>query len=131
MAEGTPKSAGSKGKLSPNKELVLGYYASTGTEYGRLLAEDVVLVDWDPGVPAGGAVTSGKDAYLRNRGERKFRSEIVRMTEEGSVVIVEGFARGSTKTGRSWTVHFVDAYDISNGKIQRASTHGVEVKEPA
>jgi uncharacterized protein len=116
--------------LSANKKLVESYYASRGTEYARLLAEDVELVDWDIGVPATGAVTKGKAAYVQNRKNREFNSEITRMTEENNVVVVEGFARGVKKDGGSWTVHFCDAYEIEDGKLKRISTHGVDVKEP-
>jgi uncharacterized protein len=115
---------------TPNKRIVESYYSSIGTEYARLLAEDVELVDWDIGVPATGTVTRGKAAYVANRGNREFNSQIVRMTEEGNVVVVEGFARGKRKEGGNWTVHFVDAYELEDGKIKRVSTHGVDVKEP-
>jgi uncharacterized protein len=117
--------------LSPNKQLVASYYASKGTEYARLLADDVVLTDWDIGAPLTGAVTKGKDAYVRNRQNREFESEIVRMTEEKNVVVVEGFARGAKKEGGTWTVRFCDIYEIENGKFQRISTHGVDLKESA
>jgi uncharacterized protein len=116
---------------SPNKELVRGYYESKGTEYSRLLADDVVLTDWDIGAPVSGAVTRGKAAYVQNRGNREFKSEIVRMTEEGKVVVVEGFARGSKKDGGTWTVRFCDIYEIEDGKFKRVSTHGVDLKESA
>ena len=131
MTREAANTIGSSKKTTPNKELVRSYYESKGTEYSRLLADDVELVDWDIGVPASGAVTRGRAAYVRNRGNREFRSEIVRMTEEGNVVVVEGFARGSKKDGETWTVHFVDAYEIEDGKFKRVSTHGVDVKEPA
>jgi uncharacterized protein len=115
---------------SPNKRVVESYYASHGTEYARLLADDVVLVDWDPGVPATGTVTRGKTAYLENRKSREFTCEITRMTEEGNVVVAEGFARGSKKDGGGWTVHFCDTYEIEDGKVKRASTHAVDVQQP-
>jgi hypothetical protein len=115
---------------SPNKKLVESYYSSEGTDYARLLADDVELVDWDIGVPVTGTVTRGKDAYVRNRGTREFKSEIVRMTEEGNVVVVEGFARGEKQGGGTWTVHFVDAYELEHGKVKRVSTHGVDLKVP-
>jgi len=117
--------------LSPNKTLVASYYASKGTEYARLLADDVVLIDWDIGAPLTGAVTKGKAAYVRNRQSREFECEITRMTEEGNVVVVEGFARGRKHEGGIWTVHFCDVYEIENGKFKRISTHGVDLKEPA
>lgn len=129
MAREPPNEAHPGATTTPLKDLVRSYYESRGTEYSRLLADDVELIDWDPGAPLSGAVTKGKAAYVKNRGNREFRSEIVRMTEEGNVVIVEGFARGTKKDGGSWTVHFVDAYEIEGGKIRRASTHGVDLKE--
>jgi uncharacterized protein len=117
--------------MTPNKRLVESYYASTGTEYASLLADDVELVDWDIGVPPSGAVTRGKAAYVENRGSRKFRSQIARMTEEGNVVVVEGDARGTKKDGTPWTVHFCDIYEIENGKVKRVSTFGVDLKVSA
>jgi uncharacterized protein len=114
--------------LSPNKKLVASYYTSKGTDYARLLADDVELVDWDPGAPLTGAVTKGKAAYVQNRGSREFVSEITRMTEENNVVVVEGFARGKKKDGGTWTVRFCDAYEIENGKFKRISTHGADLK---
>ena len=131
MARGDSGTVTSGATTTPNKELVRSYYESQGTEYSRLLAEDVELIDWDVGAPVTGAVTRGRAAYVRNRGNREFRSEIIRMTEEGNVVIAEGFARGSKKEGGTWTVHFVDAYEIENGRFKRVSTHGVDLKEPA
>ena len=117
--------------LSSNKTLVASYYASKATDYARLLADNVVLIDWDIGAPLMGAITRGKAAYVRNRGNREFESEIIRMTEEDNVVVVEGFARGRKKEGGSWTVHFCDVYEIENGKFKRISTHGVDLKGPA
>jgi uncharacterized protein len=116
---------------SANKKIVESYYSSKGTEYARILADDVELVDWDPGVPATGAVTKGKSAYVQNRGNREFKSQIVRMTEEGNVVVVEGFARGHKEGRGPWTVRFCDIYELEDGKVKRVSTHGVEVKERA
>ncbi len=130
-APGTRPPQGPTRATTPNKELVRSYYESEGTEYARLLADDVELIDWDPGVPASGAVTRGRAAYVQNRGNREFQSQIVRLTEEGNVVVVEGFARGSKKGGGPWTVRFCDIYELENGKIKRVSTHGVDVKEPA
>jgi SnoaL-like domain len=117
--------------LSPNKKIVESYFYSKGTGYAPLLVEDVELVDWDAGVPASGAVTGGKAAFVQNRGNREFKSQITRMTEEANVVVAEGFARGTKKEGGTWTVHFCDTFEIENGKVKRISSHGVDVKEPA
>lgn len=118
--------------MSPNKKIVEDYFASAhGKEYARLLADDVVLIDWDIGAPASGAVTRGKEAFVQNRGNREFQSEIVRLTEEGNVVVAEGFARGARKEGGTWIVHFCDAFEIENGKVKRVSSHGVDLKNPA
>lgn len=119
--------------LSPNKKIVESFFESKGTEYARLLSEDVELIDWDSGVPATGAITRGKAAFVQNRGNREFRSQIqiTRMTEEGDVVVAEGFVRGAKKEGGSWTVHFCDTFEVEDGKVKRVSSHGVDVKESA
>ncbi len=116
---------------SPNKKVVENYFYSKGTEYAPLLADDVELVDWDVGVPASGAVTKGKAAFVQNRGNREFKSQITRMTEEDNVVVAEGFARGAKKDGGTWTVHFCDTFEIEHGRVKRVSSHGVDVKESA
>jgi hypothetical protein len=117
--------------ISPNKKIVESYFASRGTEYARLLADDVVLVDWDAGVPVSGAITKGRAAFVQNRGNREFQSQITRMTEENNVVVAEGFARGSKKEGGTWTVHFCDTFEVKDGKVERVSSHGVDVTESA
>ena len=117
--------------MSPNKKIVESYFHSKGTGYAPLLTEDVELVDWNAGVPASGAVTKGKAAFVQNRGNREFNSQITRMTEEGNVVVAEGFARGAKREGGTWTVHSCDTFEIENGKVTRISSHGVDVKEPA
>jgi uncharacterized protein len=122
---------GSSVRMSPNKKIVEKYYASTGTGYAPLLADDVELVDWDIGVPASGAITRGKAAYIQNRGHREFRSRLTRLTEEGNVVVAEGDAHGTKKDGGPWTVHFCDTYEIENGKVKRVSSFGVDVKGSA
>lgn len=118
--------------MSANKELVQGYFAAKGTDYASLLAEDVELVDWDSGVPATGAVTRGRAAFVENRGNRAARSgfEITRMTEEGNIVVAEGFVRGTRKDGGSWLVHFCDTFEIESGRVKRVSSHGADLKVP-
>lgn len=113
---------------SANKKIVEAYFASKGQAYAPLLAEEVELIDWDIGVPISGAVTRGKSAYLQNRGNREFQCELTRLTEEGNVVVAEGFARGAKKGGGTWTVHFCDTFVLENGKIKHVSSHGVDVK---
>jgi len=116
--------------MSPNKKVVESYYASTGTEYGRLLADDVELVEWADGVPAAGVQTHGKAAFLQNRGTRDYETRITRMTEENNVVVVEGTARGAKKEGGFWTVQFCDFFELENGKVKRLTSFGASVKDP-
>ena len=114
---------------SPNKKVVEGYFASTGTDYARLLSDDVELVEWADGVPASGARTQGKAAFVHSRGHREFRTQIARMTEENNVVFAEGTARGAKKEGGFWTVQFVDIFELENGLVKRLTSFGASVKD--
>ncbi len=115
--------------MSPNKSDIESYFASKGTEYGRLLADDVELVEWVDGVPATGVRTQGKVAFIKNRGQREYPVEITRMTEENNVVVVEGIARGPKKDGGFWRVQFCDLFELQNGMVKRLSSFGAEVKD--
>lgn len=115
--------------MSSNKQVIESYFASKGTEYGRLLADDVELVEWGDGVPATGVRTQGNAAFIENRGQRKYPVQIVRMTEENNVVIVEGTARGPKKEGGFWRVQFCDIFELESGKVKRLSSFGAEVKD--
>jgi len=117
--------------MSANKKVVESYFGSTGTDYARVLADDVELVEWADGVAATGARTLGKAAFVENRGTREFRTEVTRLTEEGRVVVAEGMAHGSTKEGHPWTVRFCDIFEVEDGKVKRMTSIGVSVKEPA
>jgi len=115
--------------MSSNKKTVEEYFASTGTEYSRLLADDVELVEWAEGGPTSGIRTMGRAAFVENRGSRKFQTQILRMTEEGNVVVVEGVARGAKKEGGFWRVQFCDIFEVDAGKIKRLSAFGTMVKD--
>ena len=115
--------------MAANKKIVDAYFRSTGTDYAQLLADDVELIDWANGVPASGVITRGKTAFVQNRGRREYRTELIRMTEEGNVVVVEGTAHGTKKEGGNWTVHFCDTFEIKEGKVRRISSFGVDVKD--
>ena len=115
--------------IHSHKQLVESYFPSQGTEYARLLADDVELVDWDSGVPASRASTRGKSTFSRNRGRHEFQFLITRLTEEDNVVVAEGFARGAKKAGGAWTGHFCNTFDIEKAEVKRVTSHRVDVKE--
>jgi uncharacterized protein len=116
--------------MSSNTEVVEAYFASKGTDYARLLADDVELVEWASGAPASGFLTRGKEAFTQNRGGREYQTQITRMTEENNVVVAEGIARGAKEGGGSWTVQFVDIFEIESGKVKRLIAFGADIKEP-
>jgi uncharacterized protein len=116
--------------MSSNKSVIESYFSSKGTDYARLLADDVELIEWTDGAPASGVRTRGRAAYVENRGGREYETTISRMTEENNVVVAEGTARGVSKEGGAWRVEFVDIFEIENGKIRRLSAFGNSVKEP-
>ena len=115
--------------MTANKRLVESYFSSTGTEYARLLSDDVELIEWAPGVPSGGARTLGKEAYVKNRGARGYETHLSRLTEEGDVVVAEGTARGAKPGGGYWRVQFCDVFEIREGKVKRISTYGTDVQD--
>jgi ketosteroid isomerase-like protein len=110
--------------MSPNKKIVESYFASTGTDDSRLLADDVELVEWANGVPASGVRTHGKAAFVENRDARAFQTQISRITEEGTVVVAEGTARGAKPEGGFWRVEFCDIFELEHGKVKRLSAFG-------
>jgi ketosteroid isomerase-like protein len=116
--------------MSSNKEVIESYFASTGTEYARLLTDDVELIEWAEGVPVSGIRTHGRAGFVENRGNREYRTEIARMTEEANVVVAEGTARGVNPEGAPWMVHFCDIFELENGRVKRLSAFGASVKAP-
>ncbi len=117
--------------MSPNTKVVGRYFASRGTDYGRLLADDVELVEWGDGVPVTGIRTHGKAAFLENRGNRDYRTQVTRMTEENNVVVAEGTAQGAKKEGGVWRVQFCDIFELEDGKVRRLTTFGASVEASA
>jgi uncharacterized protein len=118
--------------MSANKKLVETYLATTDkSKLGGLLTDDVEWVEWGDGVPASGAVTRGKEAHIKNYGDDELRGEIHRLTEENNVVIAEGTAHVTKKDGRTFSVRFVNIFEIENGKIRRKSSFGALLQDAA
>jgi uncharacterized protein len=115
--------------MSANKDVVESYFASTGTDYARVLADDVELIEWAEGVPASGVRTRGKAAFVENRGKREYECRLARLTEENDVVVAEGTARGTKKEGGFWRVRFCDIFELEGGRVKRMSSFGVSVKD--
>jgi uncharacterized protein len=117
--------------VTPNKKLIETYLATTDkSKLGALLADDVEWVEWGDGVPATGAITRGKEAYVKNYGDDELRGEVHRLTEENNVVVAEGTAHVTKKNGQSLSVRFVDIFELENGKIKRKSSFGALIKGP-
>jgi hypothetical protein len=114
--------------MSPNKKLVESYFASKGTDYARVLSDEVELIEWGEGVPASGVRTRGRSAFVENRGSREYETQISRMTEEDNVVVVEGTARGNKDDGKPWVVQFLDIFELENDKVKRLIAFGVSVQ---
>ena len=118
--------------MGAHRKLVETYLATTDkSKLGPLLADDVEWVEWGNGVPASGAITRGKEAYLKNYGDDHLRSEIHRLTEENNVVVAEGTAHVTKKDGSSLAVRFVDIFEVENGKIKRKTSFGALLKDAA
>ena len=94
-----------------------------------MLADDVEWVEWVDGVPSSGAVTRGKEAYIKNYGDDVVRGEVHRLTEEKNVVVAEGTAHVTKKDGGKLSVRFVDIFELEDGKIRRKSSFGALLKD--
>jgi uncharacterized protein len=118
--------------MSTNKKLIETYLATTDkSKIGALLADDVEWVEWGDGVPSSGAVTRGKDAYIKNYGDDELRDEVHRLTEENNVVVAEGTAHVTKKDGHTLSVRYVDIFELERGKIKRKSSFGARIKDSA
>jgi ketosteroid isomerase-like protein len=114
---------------SPNKRLIEALESSDRSKMNELLAPDVEWVEWVDGVPAAGAVRRGKDAYLENYGDDQLQGHIIRLVEEGNVVVAEGTVRVNKKDGSVLNVRYCDIYEIEHGKIKRKSSYGALLKD--
>jgi uncharacterized protein len=118
--------------MSPNKKLIETYLATTDrSKRGPLLSDDVEWVEWVDGVPPSGAITRGKEAYIKNYGDDELRGEVHRLTEENNVVVAEGTAHVTKKDGSRLSVRFVDIFEVEHGKIKRKQSFGALIKDSA
>ena len=116
--------------MGANKQLVERYLTTRDkSNLGPLLADDVEWVEWVDGVPSSGAVTRGKEAFIKNYGDDELRGDIHRLTEEGNVVVAEGTAHVLKKDGQKLDVRFVDIFELEHGKIKRKSSFGALLKD--
>jgi hypothetical protein len=54
--------------MSANKKLVETLHTTNASKLAPLLADDVEWVEWADEVPASGAITRGKAAFVQNYG---------------------------------------------------------------
>ncbi|HTP53763.1 MAG TPA: nuclear transport factor 2 family protein [Thermoplasmata archaeon] len=111
--------------MGSNKKIIEAHLTAPSlSKAAELLTDDVEWTEWGDGVPSTGVRTRGKDAYVQNYGDDELRTEILRMTEEGNVVVVEGVAHVHKKDGRNLAVRFCNIFELENGKIRRKSSFG-------
>jgi uncharacterized protein len=117
--------------VSPNKKLVERYLASSDrSKIAPLLADDVEWVEWAEGVAPTGVWTRGKAPVLANFGPEELVSEVTRLTEEGNVVVAEGFVRLDRKDGRPVRIRSCDTFEIENERVKRLSSIAVKLNVP-
>jgi ketosteroid isomerase-like protein len=118
--------------MSPNKKVIEAHMAAKNPlNAAEYLADDVEWIEWADGVPATGARTRGKAAFIQNYGDDELRGEVFRMTEENNVVVVEGVANVHKKDGSNFAVRYCNIFELENGKIKRKSSFGALLKDPA
>ena len=117
--------------MSPNKRLVEVHMAAGPAKAAELLTDDFEWIEWADGVPAGGARTRGKAAFVQSFGDDDPRDDIQRVIEEGNVVAVEGVAHVTKKDGKKFDVQFCNVFELENGKIKRKTSYGALIKDSA
>jgi len=116
--------------MSSNKKLVETYLTTADkSRLGPLLADDVEWVEWGDGVPASGVITRGREAHIQNFGDNELRGEVKRLTEENNVVVAEGRAHVTKKDGSTFSVEYVNIFEVERGKIKRKSSFGALIRE--
>jgi uncharacterized protein len=119
-------------EMSANKKVIEAHTtAKNPSQAAEFLADDIEWVEWGDGVPATGIRTRGKATFIQNFGDDELRNEIVRMTEENNVVVVEGIAHVHKKDGRNFAVRYCNIFELENGKIKRKSSFGALLKDSA
>jgi uncharacterized protein len=120
------------GVMSSNKKVIEAHAtASDRARAAEFLADDVEWIEWVDGVPPPGAITRGKPAFIQNYGDDEIRNEIIRMTEENNVVVVEGVAHVHKKDGHNLAVRYCNIFELERGKIKRKSSFGALLKDAA
>ena len=115
--------------MSSNKKLVETYLTTADkSRLGPLLADDVEWVEWGDGVPASGVITRGREAHIQNFGDNELRGEVKRLTEENNVVVAEGRAHVTKKDGSTFSVEYVNIFEVERGKIKRKSSFGALIR---
>ena len=118
--------------MSANKKLIETYLSTTDrSNLAPILADDVEWIEWVDAVPASGSRVVGKAAFIQNSGTDELRSQILRLTEEGSVVVAEGTVHVHKKDGKPLAVRFCNVFEVEGGKIKRLSSFGAQLKDSA
>jgi ketosteroid isomerase-like protein len=116
--------------MSANKKRVQEHIAATTrAEAAASLADDVEWIEWADGVRAEGVRTRGKEAFVRNYGEDVLRSDVIRVIEEGNVVVVEGVAHVTKPDGRKFDVRYCNLFEVEGDKIVRKTSYGALLKD--
>jgi ketosteroid isomerase-like protein len=118
--------------MSSNKKVIESHMAAKDpTKAAEFLTDDFEWIEWGDGVPATGIRTMGKDAFIQNFGDDEVRGEILRLTEENDVVVVEGVAHVKKQDGRKFAVRYCNVFELASGKIRRKSSFGALLKDSA
>jgi ketosteroid isomerase-like protein len=117
--------------MSLNKEFIRSLGSMTPSELGPVLDDEVEWVEWVDGVPASGAITRGREAFIKNYGDDELHGQTSRMIEEGNVVVEEGSVLVQKKDGRSFRVQYCNIYEVKEGKVKRKSSYGALIKDSA
>jgi uncharacterized protein len=124
--------------MSQNKRVIEKYMAAlSNMDRPALLScmtDDVERVEWADGFAGSGISQKGMAAVIKNLdrpADVAIQTEIMRMTEEGNVVVAESIIRISKKEGGFLTIKACSIFELENDKIKRMDSFTAEVKNSA
>ena len=122
--------------MSRNKKVVEKWLEGLGrldrSALQSCLAEDAERVEWADGFPESGVPQRGRAAIIKNLdrpADVAVSFELMRLTEEGDVVVAEGMAHIVPKGSAPMTLKFCDIFEFERGKVRRLDSFTAKIKD--
>ena len=124
------------GVVSQRKDIVKKWFDSLGrldqSALLSCLAEDAERTEWADGFSESGVPQQGQATIIKNidrPSDVAVSFEVMRLTEEGNVVVAEGTARVVPKRSSPITLRFCDVFEFEHGKVRRLNSFTAKAKD--